>query len=63
MRETERHFLVIAAEILGFCKIADENSEDWLPLGWSVEVKVRNCGKKDEVYLNIHFFFIILVEV
>lgn len=30
-------------------KMTDQSSEDWLPTGWTVEVKVRRSGKKDKV--------------
>ena len=31
-------------------EMAEENSaEDWLPPGWTVEVRVRKNGKKDKV--------------
>ena len=29
--------------------MTDQSSEDWLPTGWTVEVKVRRSGKKDKV--------------
>ncbi|KAM7531242.1 hypothetical protein LguiB_034652 [Lonicera macranthoides] len=28
------------------------NSPDWLPSGWTVEVKVRNYGRKDKCYID-----------
>ncbi|KAK7813874.1 methyl-cpg-binding domain-containing protein 13 [Quercus suber] len=30
--------------------MTDQSSEDWLPTGWTVEVKVRRSGKKDKYY-------------
>ncbi|XP_052303565.1 methyl-CpG-binding domain-containing protein 13 isoform X5 [Populus trichocarpa] len=30
--------------------MGDPKSDDWLPEGWRVEVKVRNSGKKDKFY-------------
>ncbi|KAJ6761312.1 hypothetical protein OIU79_026027 [Salix purpurea] len=31
-------------------EMGDPKSDDWLPEGWRVEVKVRNNGKKDKFY-------------
>lgn len=31
-------------------EMGDPKSDDWLPEGWRVEVKVRNSGKKDKFY-------------
>jgi hypothetical protein len=33
-------------------EMGDPKSDDWLPEGWRVEVKVRNSGKKDKVIGN-----------
>ncbi|KAM1054606.1 hypothetical protein ACFX2I_001939 [Malus domestica] len=30
--------------------MADQNSEEWLPAGWTVEVKVRKNGRRDKYY-------------
>ncbi|XP_022923133.1 methyl-CpG-binding domain-containing protein 13-like isoform X4 [Cucurbita moschata] len=30
----------------------NQNSENWLPPGWTVKVKVRKSGKKDKFYIN-----------
>ncbi|KAK7283655.1 hypothetical protein RIF29_13330 [Crotalaria pallida] len=29
----------------------DPNSDDWLPPGWTVEVRVRKNGKRDKYYI------------
>ena len=39
-------------------EMGDPKSDDWLPEGWRVEVKVRNNGKKDKV---IEYFLIIFI--
>jgi len=36
-------------------KMTDQSSEDWLPTGWTVEVKVRRSGKKDKVKKRMKF--------
>ena len=28
----------------------DQNSDDWLPPGWTVQVRVRKGGKRDKVF-------------
>lgn len=33
-------------------EMTDQKSEDWLPTGWTVEVKVRNNGKRDKYYYD-----------
>ncbi|KAF9671995.1 hypothetical protein SADUNF_Sadunf12G0108200 [Salix dunnii] len=37
-------------------KMGDPKSDDWLPEGWMVEVKVRNNGKKDKFLLRQFYF-------
>ncbi|KAJ6374856.1 hypothetical protein OIU78_030359 [Salix suchowensis] len=38
-------------------EMGDPKSDDWLPEGWRVEVKVRNNGKKDKVIGNCLILF------
>ena len=33
----------------------NQKSEEWLPPGWTVKVKVRKSGKKDKVLVFISF--------
>ena len=40
-------------------KMGDPKSDDWLPEGWRVEVKVRNNGKKDKVIEYCLIIFIL----
>ncbi|KAJ6764406.1 hypothetical protein OIU74_023317 [Salix koriyanagi] len=37
--------------------MGDPKSDDWLPEGWRVEVKVRNNGKKDKQLEILHKFY------
>ena len=39
-------------------EMGDPKSDDWLPEGWRVEVKVRNNGKKDKVIGNCLILFL-----
>ena len=40
-------------------KMGDPKSDDWLPEGWRVELKVRNNGKKDKVIEYLLIIFIL----
>jgi hypothetical protein len=49
-RERERRLQRSSTNKLRFRrKMTEESSEDWLPPGWTVEVRVRKHGKRDKV--------------
>lgn len=44
------------------CWMMKQSSEDWLPPGWTVEVKVRKSGKKDKVMFFFLWFLLTFYE-